>query len=92
MSHGAPAFSIVVPVYNEVESLDELLLSVDSAMPRGHDYEIVFVDDGSTDGSFRSSRRWLKAGPASGCSPSAAIWANQPRSRAGSSTPPAGGS
>ena len=53
MSTGAPAFSIVVPVYNEVESLDELLLAVDSAMPSDHDYEIVFVDDGSTDGSFQ---------------------------------------
>jgi len=63
MSHGAPAFSIVVPVYNEVESLDELLLSVDSAMPRGQDYEIVFVDDGSTDGSFQKLKTLAESRP-----------------------------
>jgi len=63
MSHGAPAFSIVVPVYNEAESLDELLLSVDSAMPRGQDYEIVFVDDGSTDGSFQKLKTLADSRP-----------------------------
>jgi glycosyltransferase involved in cell wall biosynthesis len=50
----APTFSVVIPVYNEVESLDELVASVESAMSSiGGDYEIVFVDDGSTDGSFQ---------------------------------------
>jgi glycosyltransferase involved in cell wall biosynthesis len=53
MSDRGPTFSIVVPVYNEVESLDELLISIESAMPDGTDYEVVFVDDGSTDGSFQ---------------------------------------
>lgn len=54
MSSSAPKFSIVVPVYNEVESLDELVRSIDSAMSAmGADHEIVFVDDGSTDGSFQ---------------------------------------
>jgi glycosyltransferase involved in cell wall biosynthesis len=53
MSSGAPTFSVVIPVYNEAESLDELVVSVESAMSSmGADYEIVFVDDGSTDGSF----------------------------------------
>lgn len=63
MSTSAPAFSIVVPVYNEVESLDELLLAVDSAMPPGHDYEIVFVDDGSTDGSFQKLKTLAESRP-----------------------------
>jgi glycosyltransferase involved in cell wall biosynthesis len=58
MSTGGPAFSIVIPVYNEVESLDELVLAVDSTMSSlGHDCEIVFVDDGSTDGSFQKLKR-----------------------------------
>jgi glycosyltransferase involved in cell wall biosynthesis len=48
-----PTFSVVIPVYNEHESLDELLGSIDQAMATvGGSYEIVFVDDGSTDGSF----------------------------------------
>jgi glycosyltransferase involved in cell wall biosynthesis len=46
-------FSFVIPVYNEEDSLDELLASIESAMSQFEaDYEIVFVDDGSTDGSF----------------------------------------
>lgn len=44
--------SIVIPVYNEVENIVPLLARVDAALRRsGREYEIVFVDDGSTDGS-----------------------------------------
>ena len=42
--------SIVIPVYNEVESIDilyqEIVQSIDTS-----EYEIIFIDDGSTDGS-----------------------------------------
>jgi glycosyltransferase involved in cell wall biosynthesis len=49
----APTFSIVVPVYNEDESLPELLASIEHAMMSFNEgYEVVFVDDGSTDGTF----------------------------------------
>jgi glycosyltransferase involved in cell wall biosynthesis len=52
-SAAVPTLSIVIPVYNEAESLGELLASVDEAMaPLNGSYEIVFVDDGSTDGTF----------------------------------------
>jgi glycosyltransferase involved in cell wall biosynthesis len=45
--------SIVVPVFNERESLDELLASIEQAAASWHhSYEVVFVDDGSTDGTF----------------------------------------
>ena len=46
--------SIVVPVFNEVESLPSLYEEVHAAMDTlpDVDYEILFVDDGSTDGSF----------------------------------------
>ena len=48
-----PTFSLVIPVYNEADSLGELVASIDDAMaPLNASYEIVFVDDGSTDGSF----------------------------------------
>jgi glycosyltransferase involved in cell wall biosynthesis len=59
---GAPKLSIVIPVYNEVESLDELVRSVESAMASmGAGYEIVFVDDGSTDGSFQKLKSLAEA-------------------------------
>ncbi|HEO70925.1 MAG TPA: glycosyltransferase [Candidatus Hydrogenedentes bacterium] len=43
--------SIVVPVYNEAESLPILCDEIAVAMA-GRRYEIIFVDDGSTDASF----------------------------------------
>ncbi len=45
--------SVVVPLLNEKESLGPLVESIDAALSRaGIAYEAVFVDDGSTDGSF----------------------------------------
>ncbi|HSC29231.1 MAG TPA: glycosyltransferase family 2 protein [Vicinamibacterales bacterium] len=58
MSHpdtptAAPLLSVVVPVYNEEESLEEFLTSIERALtPPNDSYEVVFVDDGSTDGTF----------------------------------------
>lgn len=44
--------SIIVPVYNERENLEPFLKSVAEALdPSGEEYEVVLVDDGSTDGS-----------------------------------------
>ena len=44
--------SLVVPVYNEADSLGPLVAEIDEALAAaGLAFEIVFVDDGSTDGS-----------------------------------------
>lgn len=44
--------SVIVPVYNEVESLPILIESIATALqPTGLIYEIICVDDGSKDGS-----------------------------------------
>ena len=43
--------SFVIPVYNEAESL-EILYSEITANLNGRSYEIIFIDDGSTDKSF----------------------------------------
>lgn len=46
--------SIVVPLYNEAESLPELHLWISSVMEEHKfSYEIIFVDDGSKDGSWK---------------------------------------
>ncbi len=46
--------SVVVPLYNEVESLPELNAWIDRVMKAGHfTYEILFIDDGSNDGSWK---------------------------------------
>ncbi|MCA9874365.1 MAG: glycosyltransferase family 2 protein, partial [Anaerolineales bacterium] len=45
--------SLVVPVYNEVENLRPLLAEITAALSNQPlDYEVIFVDDGSSDGSF----------------------------------------
>ncbi len=45
--------SIVIPVYNEEESLRELCAWINRALqPHGFLYEVIFIDDGSTDGSW----------------------------------------
>ncbi len=45
--------SVVVPLYNEVESLLELHAALRQSLRSHIDrYELIFVDDGSTDGSF----------------------------------------
>ena len=45
--------SIVVPLYNEEESLPELMAWIARVMEReGRSYEVIFVNDGSTDRSW----------------------------------------
>jgi len=45
--------SVVIPIFNERQSLEELYSALDRALrPLESDSEIVFVDDGSTDGSY----------------------------------------
>lgn len=47
-----PRLSIVVPVFNEAESLVPLVTEIDAAAAAiGAPYEIIFVNDGSTDAS-----------------------------------------
>ena len=45
--------SLVIPVYNEVENLRALMDEIRSALDNQPiDYEVIFIDDGSSDGSF----------------------------------------
>jgi dolichol-phosphate mannosyltransferase len=45
-----PQISIVVPLYNEAENVAELQQQIAAAM-RGETHEVIFVDDGSQDGT-----------------------------------------
>jgi glycosyltransferase involved in cell wall biosynthesis len=59
--------SVVVPVYNEEESLEELFLWIHQVMEaNGFKYELLFIDDGSNDKS------WERIGNLSSQNPSVA--------------------
>ena len=56
--------SIVIPVFNEAESLATLHRELSEvAATEGYDLDVVFVDDGSTDGSWEAIRRLAEADP-----------------------------
>jgi len=47
-----PTFTIIAPIYNELESIPELYPRIRDVMDQtGEPWELVLVDDGSTDGS-----------------------------------------
>lgn len=63
-----PDVSIVVPIYNEFDNLPELVDRIDAAMrTQPLSYELIAVDDGSSDGSAQrlrelaQTRPWLRA-------------------------------
>jgi glycosyltransferase involved in cell wall biosynthesis len=47
--------SLIIPVFNEVDNLRELVRQIEGALS-GNDYEVIFVDDGSADGSVELLR------------------------------------
>lgn len=62
------SLSVIVPVYNEVESLPMLYERVTQAIAEGpepyrSDYELILVDDGSHDGSFDECTRLHEQDP-----------------------------
>ena len=63
-----PVYSIVAPVYNERECLDVLYARVSEVMDSsGEPWELVLVDDGSTDGSSEIMKRYSEKDPRVRC-------------------------
>jgi dolichol-phosphate mannosyltransferase len=62
-----PAVSIVVPVKNEAGNIEPLVTEIAAALAADGPFEIVYVDDGSTDATpdqlraLMASRPWLRA-------------------------------
>jgi len=54
-------FSLVVPPFNEAGNINKLLTALTDALRETpYEYEIVVVDDGSTDGTAERVRDWTK--------------------------------
>ncbi len=59
-----PVFSIVAPVYNEIGCVEEFYKSIISVMvPLKKPWELLLVDDGSTDGSTNKIRELASKDP-----------------------------
>ena len=59
-----PDISVVIPLYNEEESLPELHAWIKRVMEQnGYTYEIIFVNDGSTDSSWQVIRQLREENP-----------------------------
>ena len=56
--------SLIIPVYNEEENLPLLYTAIDQALtPLKDTWEVIFVDDGSRDGSFDALRSLVEKDP-----------------------------
>ena len=51
-----PDFSIVIPLFNEAESVAILQEEISAALGE-RNYELILVDDGSTDGTIHRIKR-----------------------------------
>lgn len=60
-TEGSPRISIVIPALNEADSLPELAERIASGV--GEDFELIFVDDGSTDESWKVMSRLSEEDP-----------------------------
>jgi glycosyltransferase involved in cell wall biosynthesis len=76
---GAPAVAVVVPVKNEAGNIGPLIAEIAAAL-EGRSFEIIYVDDGSNDGTLAELKRlaaehpWLRVlRHARSCGQSAAV-------------------
>jgi dolichol-phosphate mannosyltransferase len=58
-----PRLSIVVPVYNEAQTIEQVLDKVDAIDIGTLELEVIVVDDGSTDGSAEIVARRMASSP-----------------------------
>lgn len=61
----APQISVVIPLFNEEESLNELIPWIEAVMHQNRfSYEVLFIDDGSRDNSWHLVQQHTQRNPA----------------------------
>ncbi|MHC4298715.1 MAG: glycosyltransferase family 2 protein [Planctomycetota bacterium] len=60
MAKRKPEISVVVPLLNEQDNIGPLYEQITQTLAGKHSYEVLFVDDGSTDDSFKVMKGLLK--------------------------------
>lgn len=55
--------SVVVPVHNETDNVDSLIAEIDQALNTQDAYEMIFVDDGSTDDTLQKLTQAMQTYP-----------------------------
>ena len=78
--NGTPAVSVVVPVRNEADNVRPLTEEIAAALTGRWEFELIYVNDGSTDGTeaalsaLKAERLWLRQiKHAASCGQSAAV-------------------
>ncbi len=59
--------SVVIPVYNEAENIEALAAEILQALESKYEYEVVYVDDGSSDGTPQVLEKLRRAYPQFRC-------------------------
>ncbi len=62
MTPSSPFLSVVIPAKNEVDNLRPLIGEVRQALDGAYDYELIYVDDGSTDASWETLKAIITEG------------------------------
>ena len=63
MNTPSPNLTVVVPVHNEADNVVPLIDEIVAALTGVCDFEIIYVDDGSTDGTLEKLTQITAAGP-----------------------------
>jgi glycosyltransferase involved in cell wall biosynthesis len=64
LNEDEPELSIVIPLYNEEANVEALRAELTESLAHlGRSYEIVLVDDGSTDGTAAALAAWQESDP-----------------------------
>jgi dolichol-phosphate mannosyltransferase len=62
VTQSAPAVSIVIPAKNEADNIRPLIAEIRTAMDGRFDYELIYIDDGSTDETWNLLQELRSAG------------------------------